>query len=49
MAVPDPARGTGVLALDADADGVAALLHVAGLVGHECCLLVVQVLDHVDA
>lgn len=47
LGVFDSARGAGVLALDADC--VDALLHVTGLVDHEYCLVVVQVLDDVVA
>jgi hypothetical protein len=47
LGVLNPARGAGVLALDADRAG--ALLHVPGLVDHQHRLVVVQVLHHVVA
>lgn len=47
LRVVDPPGGAGVLALDAD--GVRALLHVPGLVDHQHCTLVVQMLQVVLA
>jgi hypothetical protein len=46
LGILDPAGGAGVLALDADR--VAAVLHVAGLVDDQHRPLIVQVLHHVN-
>ncbi|GAA3469441.1 hypothetical protein GCM10018965_039940 [Nonomuraea roseola] len=45
LGVLNPARGAGVLALHTN--GVRALLHIPGLVDHQQCVLVVQMLQHV--